>query len=119
MAYKLERMNEDLARTVASVLRDLKEPVFSTGMVSVTGTDTTKDLKYCKVYYSVLNADSVQVKKALERAAGFIRREVAVRLNLRNTPEFHFVEDTSSQYGAKIDSIFKQINERSNGGGQG
>ena len=73
------------------------------GMISVTAVDVTPDLKYAKIFISVLDkGDSGQVLKGLKSAAGYLRRELGGRLNLRHTPELSFVQDDSMAKGAKI-----------------
>ena len=67
------------------------------------------DLKFAKVYYSSLMGDKKEVKQGLRAAAGFIRGQVARRMNLRITPEITFVEDGSIEYGAKISKILEGI----------
>ena len=79
-------------------------------MISVTKVKVTNDLKYAKVYISILNAkDNKQTLAALKKSAGFLRSELAKKVNLRNTPELVFELDDSLEYGAKIDSILKEI----------
>lgn len=80
----------------------------------------TQDLKYCKAYISVLgDAESgAETLKGLEQASGFIRRELARTINLRNTPELTFVLDTSIEYGnymsKRIDEVIKEDQSKQN-----
>ncbi|MBQ5840404.1 MAG: 30S ribosome-binding factor RbfA, partial [Clostridia bacterium] len=79
-----------------------KDPRVS-GLISVTAVDTTPDLKFCKLYISVLDKSDVnQVLKGLKSASGYLRRELGRTLNLRNTPELTFVRDDSIDQGAHI-----------------
>ena len=78
-------------------------------MVSITAAQVTPDMKYATVYFSVLGGDPKETKKGLDSAKGFIRREIAARLNLRNTPEFNFVFDDSIRYGAHISKLLEDI----------
>jgi ribosome-binding factor A len=77
--------------------------------VTITHCDVTGDLKFAKIYFSVLNGDINEVKKGLISAKGYIRREIAARLNLRNTPELTFVSDDSMEKSAKISEILNEI----------
>ena len=88
----------------------LKDPRIDI-LTSVVKVDTTKDLKYCKLFISVLGDDEKrsQTKVALKSAAGFIRRELAARLNLRNTPEIRFVLDQSIEYGVKMSKMIDEV----------
>ena len=79
-------------------------------MISVTKVKVTPDLKYAKVYISILNSKNIKdTMDGLKKSSGFIRSELARRINLRNTPELVFEIDDSLEYGAKIDSILKEI----------
>ena len=99
---RLGRINEEIQREMSSLIRNVKDPRVS-GMISVTAVETTPDLKFCKVYISVLDKSDVnQVLKGLKSAAGYLRRELGRTLNLRNTPELTFVRDDSIDKGAHI-----------------
>ena len=103
--YRRGRINEEMYKETAQILRTVKDPRVSDAFVSVTAVDVTPDLKYAKVYYSAMMGDKKQVQKGLEAAAGYIRTQLAKNLNLRVTPELSFCEDTSIAYGAKIEKI--------------
>lgn len=103
--YRRGRINEEMYKETAQILRTVKDPRVSDAFVSVTAVDVTPDLKYAKVYYSAMMGDKKQVQKGLEAAAGYIRTQLAKNLNLRVTPELTFCEDTSIAYGAKIEKI--------------
>ena len=99
---RLGRINEEIQREMSSLIRNVKDPRVS-GMISVTAVETTPDLKFCKVYISVLDKSDVnQVLKGLKSASGYLRRELGRTLNLRNTPELSFVRDDSIDKGAHI-----------------
>ena len=99
---RIGRINEEIQRELASLIPTVKDPRV-TGMISVTAVDTTPDLKYAKIYISVLDkSDCEQVLKGLKSAAGWLRRELGRTLNLRNTPELTFVRDDSIDKGAHI-----------------
>ncbi len=107
--YHTNRVNEDIARELMYILQNVKDPRVSGGFVSVTKTETTPDLKYCKVYYSNLSGNDKEVKTGLYSAIGYIRRELAIRLSLRNTPELSFIKDTGAEHGARISELLKEI----------
>lgn len=104
------RINEELKKEISHIINyELKNPNV-TGMISVTRANITPDLKYAKVYVSILNSKNVKETLAgLKKSSGFIRSEIAKRINLRITPELVFELDDSMEYGAKIDSILKDI----------
>ncbi len=99
---RLGRINEEIQREMSSLIRNVKDPRVS-GMISVTAVETTPDLKFAKIYISVLDKSDVnQVLKGLKSASGYLRRELGRTLNLRNTPELTFVRDDSIDKGAHI-----------------
>lgn len=107
---RLGRVNEELMKVISHIITyELKNPDV-TGMISVTRVKATPDLKYAKVYVSILNPKSVEeTMKGLKESAGFIRSQVAKTVNLRITPELVFEYDDSIEHGEKIDNILKQI----------
>ena len=107
---RLGRVNEELMKAISHIITyELKNPDV-TGMISVTRVKVTPDLKYAKVYVSILNPKSVEeTRKGLKESAGFIRSQVAKTVNLRITPELVFEYDDSIEHGEKIDNILKQI----------
>ena len=111
--YRRGRINDEMQRALAEILRTVKDPRVSESFISVTGAEVTPDLKYAKIFYSVLGAktpeEKKEVSKGLKSSAGYIRRQVAQRLNLRITPELSFVEDTSITYGAHIAELLSGI----------
>ena len=99
---RMGRINEEVQRELAALIPTVKDPRVA-GMISVTAVEVTQDLKYAKVYISVLDKnDSGQVLKGLKSAAGYLRRELGRALNLRNTPELTFFRDDSMAKGAHI-----------------
>jgi len=104
------RIDEEYRKELSQIISyDLKNPNV-TGMISVTKVKVTTDLKYAKVYVSILNSKNIkETMDGLKKSSGFIRSELAKRINLRNTPELIFEIDDSIEYGAKIDSILKEI----------
>lgn len=101
---RIGRINEEIQREMSSLIRTVKDPrVADAGMISITAVETTPDLKYAKIYISVLDKSaSTQALKGLKSASGYLRRELGRALNLRNTPELSFVRDDSIDKGAHI-----------------
>ena len=99
---RIGRINEEIQRELAALIPNVKDPRV-TGMISVTAVETTPDLRYAKVYVSMLDKSSAAgVVKGLKSAAGYLRREIGRSLNLRYTPQLMFKEDTSIDKGAHI-----------------
>lgn len=110
-ANRIMRISEEVKREVSDIIQNhLKDPRI-TGMISITKVHVTNDLRYAKVYFSVYGSqdDVVHIKEGLKNAAGFIRKEIGQRINLRYTPEFIFEFDDSIEYGLKISKILKEI----------
>lgn len=107
---RLNRIDEELKKEISTIINyELKNPKI-TGLISVTKTKITPDLKYAKVYVSILNSKNLKETFInLKKSSGYIRTEIAKRINLRITPELVFVLDDSMEYGAKIDQILKEI----------
>ena len=103
------RIDEELKKEISNIISyDLKNPDV-TGMISVTKVKATTDLKFAKVYVSILNSKNIKTTLAgLKKSSGFIRSEVAKRVNLRNTPELIFELDDSIDYGMHIDSLIEK-----------
>ena len=107
---RIGRINEEIQRELSNLIRSVKDPRV-TGMISVTAVDTTPDLKFAKIYISVLDkSDCTQVLKGLKSASGWLRRELGHSLNLRYTPELTFVRDDSIDQGAHILDLLRDPN---------
>jgi ribosome-binding factor A len=108
--HRLERLSEDAKREIASIVRELKDPRVPE-LISVTNVHLTPDLKYAKVFVSMLGDEKVvkEALKGLNAAAGFVRRELAHRIEIRYTPEITFVFDDSIEHGAHISKLLNQI----------
>lgn len=112
---KIQRINEDIQRELSGLLRNVKDPRLQQGMISITGVDTTGDLRYSKIYISILGSyEEKELKKGLKSASGYLRREIGNRLNLRYTPELIFELDPSLIRGAHISKLLNDL-ERSAG----
>jgi ribosome-binding factor A len=116
-SHKGERVNGEVQRELSNIIRtEIKDPRIAP-LTSVTAVEVTQDLKYCKAYISVLGDEEAgnDTIAGLKSAAGFIRRELARRINLRNTPELIFVLDTSIAYGMemskKIDEVMRRTGD--------
>ena len=104
---RIGRINEEIQRELSTLIRTVKDPRVH-GLVSVTAVDTTSDLRYAKIYVSVLDKSDVkEVVKGLKSAGGYLRRELGAALKLRYTPELQFVEDDSIGKGAHILSLLR------------
>lgn len=113
---RIGRINEEIQRELASLLRTVKDPRVH-GLVSITGVDTTADLRYAKVYVSVLDqSDGKEVLQGLKSAGGYLRRELGQTLSLRYTPELVFAQDTSMDKGAHILKLLNDLEKKDAGG---
>ncbi len=107
--YRKDRINDAVKQEMAQILRDVKDPRIAGCLVSITGAQVSPDLKFAKIFFSVLGDDKNEVLKALKNASGFFRSELAKRINLRITPQLAFEYDNSMEYGANISSILKTL----------
>lgn len=113
MAFKrTDRINEEIKKELSSMIRELKDPRVPM-MTSVVSVNVTNDLRYAKAYISVMGTDEEKQAaiKGLKAAAGFIRREVGSRINLRCVPEFTFELDNTIEYGAHINKLLNDISK--------
>ena len=104
MSYnRIDRISEEVRREVDRIIReDLNDPRV-TGTFSVTHAEVTRDLRYAKIYVSVLEDDKREgMMAALKKAAGFIRRELGQNIIIRYSPELTFVSDENIAYGVHI-----------------
>lgn len=113
-SIKNTRINGEVQRELSTIIRELKDPRIGI-MTSVTDVEVTPDLKFCKAYISVLGDQQAKTDTmaGLKSAAGFIRRELAKTVNLRNTPEIKFIMDESIEYGMKMSKLIDEVNKSS------
>ena len=106
---RIGRINDEIQRELAEQIRFLKDPrVSQVGMVSIIRVDTTGDLRYARVWVSVLDKNQEKdVLKGLKSASGFLRRELGRALQLRYTPELQFIADDSISQGAHILEVLR------------
>ena len=109
-SIKNTRINGEVQRELSNIIRELKDPRVGI-LTSVTAVEVTPDLKYCKAYISVLGDDETKAETlaGLKSAAGFIRRELARTVNLRNTPEIKFIMDESIEYGMRMSKLIDDV----------
>ena len=107
---RIGRINEEIQKELASLLRNLKDPRVQDTMISITHVETTPDLRYAKVYVSFLEENKAQdALKGLKSAGGYLRRELGRALNLRYTPELTWALDDSITYGAKMLKLINSL----------
>jgi len=100
---RIGRINEEIQKELASLIRTLKDPRVQDTMISITHVEATPDLRYAKVFVSFLEEDkAADGIKGLKSAGGYLRRELGRALQLRYTPELVWALDDSITYGAKM-----------------
>lgn len=110
---RLDRINDGILRETSDLIRsEIKDPRLPL-MTSVTKVDTTRDLSYCKIYVSVMGTKDEQgdAMEALKSSAGFLRSQLAKRINLRNTPELKFIIDETMDYSFKMSKLIDEANQ--------
>ena len=109
-SHKMDRVNEELKKVLSNIINYEVKNSKVTGIISVTKVKTSPDLRFARVYVSIINSkNNKETLAGLKQSSGFIRSAVANKLNMRYTPEFIFEFDESIEYGAKIDSILKEV----------
>ena len=111
MNDRTNRISEEMKKEVSNIIQsELKDPRISK-MVSIVSLNVAKDLKYAKIYVSVLGNEEEKksAMTGLKSAAGFIRREVGHRMQLRFTPEIHFELDNSIEHGVYISKLLDTV----------
>jgi len=113
--HRSDKVGEAIKRELADMIRDeMKDPRIK-GLISITHVEATKDLRYAKVYVSILSDDEEErniTLKVLEGAGGHLRSELAKLLKIRYTPQLIFKFDESIEYGAKINKILAGFNRK-------
>ena len=111
MGIRIERLNHIYQEEISMILmKEIKDEHIK--FVTITGVDTTNDLSFAKVYYTVLDSSKKEItEEALKKASSFIRAKLAERVDIRHTPELKFIYDTSIAYGEHIDEIIDKINK--------
>ena len=106
---RIGRINEEIQRELSDLIRSLKDPRVQT-LLSITRVDTTPDLRYSKIYISVMDEEKQKdAMRGLKSAAGFLRRELGSQVDLRYTPELQFIADDSIAYGAHILDMLNHV----------
>ena len=108
---RTERIEEEIKKVASHVIdQELKDPRLS-GLISITKVSVTKDLKYCKIFVSVLGSQDIEeTMKALKSGAGVVRKAIGDNIRMHSTPEVKFEFDDSLEYGEKIQRIIKDLN---------
>jgi len=116
MSHRIERVNTLIRREISELIQhDLKDPRIDE-FITVTEVDTSADLKFAKVYVSTMSgqAEEDKILGALKNAAGFLRTSLAKKINLRYTPELHFLWDNSIEHGDKILRLIDEVSQEDN-----
>lgn len=111
-SIKNTRINGEVLKELSEIIRrEIKDPRVAGAMISVVSAEVTPDLKYCKAYISVMGSEEAALDAiaGLKSAVGYIRRELARRVNLRNTPEISFILDQSIEYGVHMSRLIDEV----------
>ena len=111
-SVKNTRVNGEVMRVLAEVIRsEIKDPRINP-MTSVVAIEVAPDLKTCKAWISVLGNEESQkdTLAGLKSAEGYIRNQLARKINLRNTPEIRFIIDQSIEYGVNMSRMIDEVN---------
>lgn len=109
---RIGRINEEIRNELSAMFRTVKDPRVQGNMISITHVDTTADLRYAKVFVSVLDKNAEKdVLKGLKSAGGYLRHALGEKVNLRYTPELVFEADGSIEYGAHILEVLRNLDK--------
>ena len=106
--YRRGRINDAVAEELAIALGEVREPKVINNFVSITRAEVAPDLKYASIYFSCIG-DSKEAVEGLRKCTGMLRHHLAMKLNLRITPELNFIKDGSIEHGAKIARLLEEI----------
>ncbi len=108
---RTDRIEEEIKKVVGSLIDNgIKDPRVN-GLISVTKVDVSKDMKYCKIYVSMIGTKDInEAMEGLESAKGIVRKEIGDKIRTFNTPEVKFIYDDSMAYGQHIDEIISGLN---------
>ncbi len=115
--FRIDRISEEVRHALDGIIREMNDPRIG-GTYCITRADVTRDLRYAKVYVSILEDEKAEdMMKALKKAAGFIRHELGNRVDLRYTPELLFERDRNIAYGVHIAQVLREVGaqEENNG----
>ena len=111
---RISRIDEDLQRELSALMRRVKDPRLQQGLFTITAVEATGDLRYAKVYYSILGeVDEKELRKGLKSVSPWLRRELGSVLSLRYTPELLFERDSSMERGQRLSEVFRELEEKS------
>lgn len=109
---KIERLNHAFQEQISMIImREIKDEEIK--FVTITGVETTQDLSFAKVYYTVLDETKKETTAdALKKASPFIRSKLCERVDIRHTPELKFIYDTSIEYGNHIEKVLESLKKQ-------
>jgi len=112
---RIDRVDEDIKYCVSKILReDIKNPKI-TGVISITSVNTTKDLRYAKVYVSIFGTKYThQTFNEIKKSSSYIRKRLSEMLKARSIPDLVFELDDSMEYGSHMDQVLKKLHESDN-----
>lgn len=112
--FKSIRLSEDIHREISALIKDLKDPRITSGMITVMRCEVSKDMSHCKVYISSFEGyeKAVEAVKGFESATGYLKREISNALHLRKCPDLKFIPDNSTEHSVHINEILKKLADK-------
>lgn len=107
---RIERIEEEIKKVASKIIgQELKDPRL-TGLISITKVSVTRDLKFCKIYVSMLGTQSTEdAMSALKSGSGIVRKAIGNNIRMHSTPEVIFEFDDSIEYGAHIQNVINEL----------
>ncbi len=113
--YRRDRINDTVTQELNIALRDVGDPGVQENFVTITRSEVAPDLRNATIYFSCMQGDPKEVKRALVRCTGMLRHHLAMTVNLRITPTLTFIHDTSMEHGARIAELLYTIGTAEDG----
>ena len=112
MSIKIERINSEIVKNISEILaNETRDKLMQT--ITITAADTSKDLSFAKIYFtSMEDLSKDQLEKEMNEASDFVRKKLAEKMDLRQTPKLKFIFDVSIEYGNKIEKILEEIHNQ-------
>ncbi len=112
MSIKIERINSEIVKNISEILaNETRDKLMQT--ITITAADTSKDLSFAKIYFtSMEDLSKDQLEKEMNEASDFVRKKLAEKMDLRQTPKLKFIFDESIEYGNKIEKILEEIHNQ-------
>ena len=106
---RMHRVGDLLQEVASDVLRQIKDPAVEGALITITSVQVSADMSQAKFYVTVMNRPTGEVVEALNRASGFVRREITRQVNMKRVPAVQFVFDDTLEQGMRVQQLLHQV----------